>query len=63
MPEELYLRARRVLLDAAEALHPHLDSVVLVGAQEARAVPMSCNSRDVRLYRRAHGTGTVLGAG
>lgn len=36
-PEETprieYVEARRVLLDALEALRPHLDAVVLVGAQ------------------------------
>ena len=32
-PDHLYIRARRALLDAAEALTEHLDSVVLVGAQ------------------------------
>lgn len=33
MPDELYVRARRALLDAVEALAPHPDAVVLVGAQ------------------------------
>lgn len=36
MPGELdeqYVRARAALLDAADALAPHLDSIVLVGAQ------------------------------
>ena len=33
VPEELYVRARGALLDAAEALGPHLGAVVLVGAQ------------------------------
>jgi hypothetical protein len=33
VPEELYVRARSALLDAAEALGPHLGAVVLVGAQ------------------------------
>jgi hypothetical protein len=32
-PDPLYVKARRVLLDALEALKPHLDAVVLVGAQ------------------------------
>ena len=32
-PDPLYAEARRVLLDAAEALAAHLDSIVLVGAQ------------------------------
>ncbi len=32
-PDPLYVRARRTLLDAADALAAHLDSVVLVGAQ------------------------------
>ena len=32
-PDPLYVRARRALLDAADALEPHLDAVVLVGAQ------------------------------
>lgn len=32
-PDPLYVEARRVLLDAAEALAAHLDSIVLVGAQ------------------------------
>jgi len=31
--DELYILARRVLLDALEALGPHRDAVVLVGAQ------------------------------
>lgn len=33
VPDPLYVRARRALLDAAEALEPHLDAIVLVGAQ------------------------------
>ncbi|WP_419921142.1 hypothetical protein [Candidatus Poriferisodalis sp.] len=32
-PDDLYVRARRALLDAAEALAEHLHAVVLVGAQ------------------------------
>ena len=32
-PDPQYVSARRVLLDAADALAAHLDSVVLVGAQ------------------------------
>jgi hypothetical protein len=32
-PDPLYVRARAALLDALEALEPHLDAVVLVGAQ------------------------------
>ncbi len=32
-PDPLYVRARSALLDAAEALAPHLDAIVLVGAQ------------------------------
>lgn len=32
-PDDLYIRARRALLDAAEALAEHLRAVVLVGAQ------------------------------
>ena len=32
-PDPQYVRARCVLLDAADALAAHLDSVVLVGAQ------------------------------
>ena len=32
-PDPLYVLARRALLDAADALEPHLDAVVLVGAQ------------------------------
>ena len=32
-PDPQYVRARRALLDAADAIAPHLDSVVLVGAQ------------------------------
>jgi hypothetical protein len=31
--DEQYIRARAALLDAAEALAPHLDSIILVGAQ------------------------------
>jgi hypothetical protein len=33
MPEPAYVAARRVLLDALDALRDHLDSLVLVGAQ------------------------------
>lgn len=33
MHDALYVRARAALLDATEALGPHLDAVVLVGAQ------------------------------
>lgn len=32
-PDPAYVQARRVLLDALEALEPHLDAVILVGAQ------------------------------
>ena len=32
-PDPLYVRARKTLLDAADALAAHLDAVVLVGAQ------------------------------
>lgn len=32
-PDPLYVRARAALLDALHALEPHLDAVVLVGAQ------------------------------
>ena len=32
-PDPLYVAARRVLLDALEALHDHRDAIVLVGAQ------------------------------
>jgi hypothetical protein len=32
-PDEQYVRARAALLEAAAALAPHLDSIVLVGAQ------------------------------
>jgi hypothetical protein len=33
VPDALYVAARRVLLDALVALQPHLEGVVLVGAQ------------------------------
>jgi len=33
VPEIEYVRARTSLLDALEALQPHLDALVLVGAQ------------------------------
>ena len=32
-PDPLYVRARRTLLDALDALEPHLNAIVLVGAQ------------------------------
>lgn len=32
-PDPLYVRARKALFDAAEALAAHLDAIVLVGAQ------------------------------
>ena len=32
-PDPLYVRARTALLDALDALAPHRDAVVLVGAQ------------------------------
>lgn len=32
-PDPLYVRARHALLDALDALEPHLDAIVLVGAQ------------------------------
>ena len=32
-PDPLYVRARCALLDALDALEPHLDAIVLVGAQ------------------------------
>jgi hypothetical protein len=31
--DELYVLARRVLLDALDALGPHRDAIVVVGAQ------------------------------
>lgn len=31
--DDLYVRARAALLDATDALTPHLESIVLVGAQ------------------------------
>ena len=31
--DELYVLARRVLLDALDAIGPHRDAIVLVGAQ------------------------------
>jgi hypothetical protein len=34
-PDPLYVAARRVLLDALEAIEPHLGALVLVGAQAA----------------------------
>lgn len=33
MPDPVYVAARRALLDALDALQPHLDALVLVGAQ------------------------------
>ena len=32
-PDPLYVAARHVLLDALEAIEPHLSALVLVGAQ------------------------------
>ena len=32
-PDPVYVQARSALLDAADALQPHLESIVLVGAQ------------------------------
>jgi hypothetical protein len=32
-PDPVYVLARKVLLDALEVLEPHLDALVLVGAQ------------------------------
>lgn len=32
-PDPIYVRARAALLDTLEALEPHLDALVLVGAQ------------------------------
>jgi hypothetical protein len=32
-PDPLYVLARRVLLDGLEALHPHIDALIVVGAQ------------------------------
>jgi hypothetical protein len=46
MPGEadpLYVGARRVLLDALTALQPHLESLVLVGAQ---AIYLHCGEAD-----------------
>ncbi len=31
--DPLYIRARATVLDAAEALYPHRDALILVGAQ------------------------------
>jgi len=33
MPAPEYVAARRILLDALDALHDHIDSLILVGAQ------------------------------
>ncbi len=43
-PDPLYVRARSALLDAADTLEPHLDSLVLVGAQ---AVYLRAGSSDL----------------
>jgi hypothetical protein len=43
-PDPVYVQARAALLDAAEALTPHLDSIVLVGAQ---AVYLHTGSADL----------------
>jgi hypothetical protein len=32
-PDPLYVKARHALLDALDALRPHLDAITLVGAQ------------------------------
>ena len=45
-PDPAYIRARRVLLDALTALEPHLDSVILVGAQ---AVYMHAGEADMAI--------------
>ena len=37
--DELYVLARRVLLDALEALDAHRDAIVLVGAQAVYRKP------------------------
>jgi len=42
-PDTLYVGARRVLLDALAALQPHLESLVLVGAQ---AIYLHCGEAD-----------------
>lgn len=43
-PDPVYVQARAALLDAADALIPHLDSIVLVGAQ---AIYMHTGSADL----------------
>lgn len=65
MPGEtnLYSKARRILLDALQALRPHLDSVILVGAQaiylrtgeEGIAVAPYTNDADLALEPRTLG--------
>jgi hypothetical protein len=45
-PDEQYIRARTALLDAADALAPHLASIVLVGAQ---AIYLHTGSADLAI--------------
>lgn len=51
--DDLYVAARRVLLDALEALEPHLNAVTLVGAQAlypcTRVTPNSLYPRTPRM--------------
>ena len=56
MPGEpdLYVRARRALLDAADALEAHLDAVVLVGAQ---AIYLHAGEADLLDRSIAHNSG------
>lgn len=55
-PEPIYVRARSALLDALEALAPHLDAVVLVGAQA-----IYCHTGDADLAVAAYTTDADLG--
>ena len=46
--DDLYIRARTALLDATDALAPHLDSIVLVGAQ---AIYLHTGAADLTIAR------------
>ena len=49
-PEPLYVAARRVLFDALEAIEPHLNALVLVGAQAGLSPRRGSGSGGCPLY-------------
>ncbi len=56
--DPLYVRARTALLDALDALEPHLDALVLVGAEPVKPGETTCHAD----LMSASGVGSLIQA-